>query len=232
MAAKPTYFATPAEFRRWLDAHHATASELVVGFRKRHTGKASLTWSESVDEALCYGWIDGIRRSLGDEAYTIRFTPRKPTSIWSAINVAKVAELTRLGKMRPAGQRAFEHRTAERTGVYSFERAQAAKLTSAQERELRANGKAAAFFDAQPPGYRRIALHWVTSAKREDTRARRLAQLIAVCAAGRRLPQLERPASPSRTAGRRAARAPSRRARARTAGPRRSRRRPPPRAAR
>jgi uncharacterized protein YdeI (YjbR/CyaY-like superfamily) len=191
--AKPTFFATPAQFRAWLLAHHATKKELLVGFYKKGSGKPSINWPESVDEALCFGWIDGVRRSLGADAYTIRFTPRKPTSIWSAINVAKVAELTKLGKMRDAGQRAFALRTAEKTGVYSFERNQAARLTPRQEKTLRANAKAAAFFDAQPPGYRRVALHWVISAKQEETRARRLAQLIADSAAQRRIGPLTRP---------------------------------------
>jgi uncharacterized protein YdeI (YjbR/CyaY-like superfamily) len=198
--SKSTFFATPAAFRKWLDAYHATASELTVGFYKTGSGKPSMTWPESVDEALCYGWIDGVRRSLGDEAYTIRFTPRKPTSNWSAINVAKVAELTRLGKMRPAGQRAFERRTAERTGIYSFERKEPAKLTPAQEAQLRSNARAAAFFDAQPPWYRRTALHWVVSAKQESTRERRLVQLIADSAAGRTIGPLTRPGAKPRRA--------------------------------
>jgi uncharacterized protein YdeI (YjbR/CyaY-like superfamily) len=134
---KPTFFVGPAEFRVWLEVHHATKKELWVGFYKRGTAKPSITWPESVDEALCFGWIDGVRQSLGDDAYTIRFTPRKPTSIWSAINVDKVAELTKNGKMREAGLRAFAARTAERTGVYSFERSEVAKLTARQEKETR-----------------------------------------------------------------------------------------------
>jgi uncharacterized protein YdeI (YjbR/CyaY-like superfamily) len=190
---KPTFFATPAEWRSWLERHHATEKELLVGFYKKGRGKPSMTWPESVDEALCFGWIDGVRRSHGLDAYTIRFTPRKTTSIWSAINVAKVAELTKNGKMREAGLRAFAARTAAKTGVYSFERSQAAKLTASQEKTLRANRKAAAFFDAQPPWYRRTAIHWVISAKREETRARRLAQLIADSAAGRRIGPLTGP---------------------------------------
>jgi uncharacterized protein YdeI (YjbR/CyaY-like superfamily) len=190
---KPKFFATPAQFRAWLGKHHATQKELLVGFYKRATGKPSITWPESVDEALCFGWIDGIRRSLGDEAYTIRFTPRKPTSIWSAVNVARVAELTQLGQMMPAGLRAFAARTPERTGVYSFERNAAAKLAPHEEKKLRANTKAAAFFDAQPPWYRRAAVHWVISAKRDETRERRLTQLIADSAAGRTIGPLTRP---------------------------------------
>ena len=187
MESKPTFFATPAGFRTWLDKHHASATELLVGFYKRQSGKRSMTWPESVNEALCFGWIDGIRRSLGPDAYTIRFTPRKPTSIWSRVNVDNVERLTKEGRMRPAGLRAFAARTPERTGVYSFERNRAARLTGEQERTLRANKRAAAFFDAQPPWYRRATIHWVTSAKRDETRARRLAQLIQHSAAGKRV---------------------------------------------
>jgi uncharacterized protein YdeI (YjbR/CyaY-like superfamily) len=190
----PTFFASPADFRAWLEANHATESELLVGFYKKATGRPSITWPESVDEALCFGWIDGIRRSLGGEAYTIRFTPRRPTSIWSAVNVGRVEELEKQGRMTPAGRRAFEARKPERTGVYSFER-QPAELSSEEAALLAADAAAEAFFQARPAWYRRAALHWVTSAKREDTRARRLAQLIADSAAGRTIPPLTRPGS-------------------------------------
>jgi uncharacterized protein YdeI (YjbR/CyaY-like superfamily) len=192
-AGKPIFFATAATFRAWLERHHESAKELLVGFYKKSSGRPSITWPESVDEALCFGWIDGVRKSLAEDAYTIRFTPRKPASIWSAINVDKVAQLKKLGKMRPAGLRAFALRTAERTGVYSFERSQAAQLAPEQERALRANRKAAAYFDAQPPWYRRTAIHWVISAKRDETRERRLKQLIADSAAGRTIGPLTRP---------------------------------------
>jgi uncharacterized protein YdeI (YjbR/CyaY-like superfamily) len=187
---KPTFFAKPAELRAWLKKHHAKEKELLVGFYKRASGKPSITWPESVDQALCFGWIDGVRHSLGDEAYTIRFTPRRPTSIWSAVNVARVAALTKLGKMMPAGMRAFAARTEAKTGVYAFERNEAAKLSATQEKALRKNARAAAFFDAQPPWYRRTAAHWVISAKREETRERRLEQLITDSAAGRTIPPL------------------------------------------
>ena len=157
-----------------------------------------MTWSESVDQALCFGWIDGVRRRIDDETYSIRFTPRKPRSTWSAVNVAKVAELRRRGLMRPAGLRAFERRTEDNTGIYSFERKEAAKLPAEFERRLRANRRAAAFFDAQAPWYRRTATHWVISAKREETRERRLAQLIEDSAAGRTIgPLTRRPAKGS-----------------------------------
>jgi uncharacterized protein YdeI (YjbR/CyaY-like superfamily) len=193
LPAAPLFFDTPASFRTWLADNHATARELLVGFHKRGTGKPSITWPESVDEALCFGWIDGVRRSVSPDAYSIRFTPRKPTSIWSAVNVGRVAELTRLGKMTPAGQRAFAARTEARTGVYSFERNQAAVLSPAHELTLRADARAAAYFDAQAPWYRRAATHWVISAKREETRDKRLAQLVEACAAGEPIAPLRRP---------------------------------------
>ncbi|MBA3459396.1 MAG: YdeI/OmpD-associated family protein [Deltaproteobacteria bacterium] len=193
MGTKPRFFATPSAFRAWLETNHESKSELLVGFYKTSTGKPSITWPESVDEALCFGWIDGKRQSAGPTAYTIRFTPRRPTSIWSVVNVAKVAALTKAGKMRAAGVRAFALRTAERTGVSSFERTEAAVLSPPQEAKLRANKKAAAFFDAQAPWYRRAAIHWVISAKQEATRERRLAQLVTDSAAGRTIPPLTRP---------------------------------------
>lgn len=193
---KPRYFATPAQLRAWLEKNHATKKELLVGFYKKGSGRPSITWPESVDEALCFGWIDGVRRSLGEEAYTIRFTPRKTTSIWSSVNVARVATLTEQGRMKDAGHRAFAARKPHKTGVYSFERKEVATLSPIQEKRLRANRKAAAFFDAQAPWYRRTALHWVVSAKREDTRERRLAQLIADSEAQRLIGPLARGRSP------------------------------------
>jgi uncharacterized protein YdeI (YjbR/CyaY-like superfamily) len=190
---KPRYFASPEEFRTWLEVHHATASELVVGFHKKHTGRPSMTWTESVREALCFGWIDGIRRSLGEESYTIRFTPRKPTSIWSSRNIQHVEELIQEGRMTPAGLAAFEARSPERTGIYSFEQRQAARLEPEQEEKFRADPAAWAFFQGQPPSYRQTAIYWIVSAKRAETRARRLAQLIEDSAARRRLAQLTPP---------------------------------------
>jgi uncharacterized protein YdeI (YjbR/CyaY-like superfamily) len=187
---KPRFFATPASFRAWLEEHHATKGELLVGFRKKATGKPSITWPQAVDEALCFGWIDGVRKSLGADSYTIRFTPRRPTSIWSANNVARVGELTKTGRMAKAGLEAFALRTPERTGVYSFERNSAAVLCAADEAQLRANTRAARYFDAQAPWYRRTAIHWVISAKKPETQQRRLAQLIADSAAGRPVPPL------------------------------------------
>lgn len=188
--AKPVFFASPRALRRWLQEHHQSATQLQVGFHKVHTGRPSLTWPQSVDAALAFGWIDGIRSSLGPEAYTIRFTPRKATSIWSNVNTRRVAELTRLGLMAPAGLAAFTLRDPQRAGIYAFEATGDAKnitLDAQAEEAFRARRKAWAFFESQPPGYRRIAVKWVMSAKREETRARRLAQLLADSAAGQRL---------------------------------------------
>jgi uncharacterized protein YdeI (YjbR/CyaY-like superfamily) len=187
------FFATSDEFRAWLEKHHATATEVLVGFHKKSTGRPSMTWTESVREALCFGWIDGIRRSLGDEGYTIRFTPRKPRSNWSSLNVRHVEELIREGRMTPAGLAAYEARTPERTGVYAFEQRHAARLEREQEERFRADPKAWEFFQAQPASYRQTAIFWVVSAKREETRARRLRALIADSAAGRRLARLTPP---------------------------------------
>jgi len=191
--AKPRFFAKAGDFRAWLEKHHASASELVVGFHKKHTGRPSMTWTESVREALCFGWIDGIRRSLGDDGYTIRFTPRKPSSNWSSLNVRHVEELIREGRMAPAGLAAFEARRPERTGIYAFELRHSARLEPAQEKHFRANRVAWEFFQSQPPSYRQTAVYWVVSAKREETRSRRLAQLIEDSAAGRRLARLTPP---------------------------------------
>jgi uncharacterized protein YdeI (YjbR/CyaY-like superfamily) len=177
-AAKPRFFKTPADFRAWLLKHHDTAPELLVGFYKKGSGKPSMTWPESVDEALCVGWIDGIRRRIDDDSYSIRFTPRRSGSIWSAVNTKRVAVLTRERRMRPAGLAAFEARDAKKTAIYSYER-ETAVWPPAFERQFRANAKAWTHFNAAPPSYRRLATYWVTSAKQEATRQRRLATLIA-----------------------------------------------------
>lgn len=182
----PLFFATPAAFRRWLKAHHATETELWVGYYKKETGMPSMTWSESVDEALCFGWIDGIRKSVSADAYTNRFTPRKPSSNWSAVNIAKMNTLIAAGRVHPAGRRAFEARDEARSEVYSFER-KAAALSDAETAAFRKNAKAWKFWEAQPPGYRRLASHYVTSAKRPETRVRRLSIVIRDSAAGRRI---------------------------------------------
>ena len=187
---EPTFFPTPEDFRAWLAENHDRERELLVGFYKVGSGKPSITWPQSVDEALCYGWIDGVRRSLGDEAYTIRFTPRKAKSTWSAVNIARVAELTAEGRMRPAGLAAFQAREESNSRIYAYENRDKAVFGPALEERFRANEKAWNFFQAQPPGYRKTATFWVASAKQEATRLRRLDQLIADSAEGRRIDQL------------------------------------------
>ena len=182
----PAFFATPADFCAWLEKHHKTEQELLVGFYKKGSGRPSITWPESVDEALCFGWIDGVRKSLGDDSYTIRFTPRKPGSTWSAVNVGRVQELTRLGRMRPAGLEAFEKRSEAKTGTYAYEQKEDAKLEKAEEKQLRADKAAWEFFQSQPAWYRRTAIWRVVSAKKEETRKKRLAKLIEESAQGRR----------------------------------------------
>jgi len=189
---EPTFFAEPADFRAWLEENHERGSELWVGFHKKATGRPSITWPEAVDEALCFGWIDGIRRSLGDESYMIRFTPRKPRSTWSAVNIARAKELVAEGRMRPAGLAAFEVRSDDRSAIYAYEQRHEAQLAPDEEREFRANERAWEFFQAHPPWYRKTALWWVVSAKREETRARRLRTLIDDSANGRKLRQHRR----------------------------------------
>ena len=185
---KPTFFATPEDFRRWLERNHDKAGELLVGFWKKDSGKASMTWPESVDEALCYGWIDGVRRRIDNESYSIRFTPRRRRSIWSAVNIKRATELTKLERMAPAGLRAFAARDEKKSAIYSYEKPPA-EFIPADEKKFRVNKKAWQYFNAQPPGYRRLAIGWVTSAKKEETRERRLAQLIDDSAKERRLAQ-------------------------------------------
>jgi uncharacterized protein YdeI (YjbR/CyaY-like superfamily) len=189
---QPTYFPSPAEFRAWLDEHAGEAPALVVGFYKKGTGHTSMTWPESVDEALCVGWIDGVRRRVDDERYSIRFTPRRATSIWSAVNVARVEALTDEGRMQPAGLEAFARRRAVKTGIYSHERSQDAELTADEQARLEANAEAWSFFSAQIRSYRRAALHWVVGAKRAETRERRLKALIDDSAAGLHVKHLRR----------------------------------------
>jgi uncharacterized protein YdeI (YjbR/CyaY-like superfamily) len=189
---QPTFFATPAEFRRWLKQHHESERELWVGFHKKSSGRPSLTWPESVDEALCFGWIDGVRRTIDAKSYAIRFTPRKSGSTWSTVNTRRAEELIRTGRMQPAGLRVFEARDPEKSGVYSFEQRTGARLSTEAEARFRANPAAWRFFESQPRGYRKTALWWVVSAKREATRARHLEILIEDSAAGRRIAPLRR----------------------------------------
>ncbi|MCO4291647.1 YdeI/OmpD-associated family protein [Solitalea sp. MAHUQ-68] len=182
---EPTFFATPADFRKWLEHHHQTETELLVGFYKVDSGKPSITWSESVDQALCFGWIDGVRKSLGKESYTIRFTPRRPSSIWSGINIKKVEELTKQGLMQSAGLAAFEKRTEAKSRIYSFEK-DPVDLSAEFEKKFKANSKAWDYFQSQAPGYKKQVTHWVMDAKQEATKLKRLETLIAKSATGER----------------------------------------------
>lgn len=185
--ASPTFFETPAAFRAWLQKYHKTATELWVGYYKKETGKPTITWQESVDEALCFGWIDGIRKSFDADSYMNRFTPRRSGSTWSAINARRATELIEEGRMRPAGATAFAARDSAKTERQSSDRANP-QLDAARERAFKANQRAWEFFQAQPPGYRRLALWWIVSAKREETRTQRFDRLLAESAAGRRIP--------------------------------------------
>jgi uncharacterized protein YdeI (YjbR/CyaY-like superfamily) len=184
----PRFFRTPAAFKAWLDANNDRTSELLVGFYRKGSGRASITWPDSVDEALCYGWIDGVRRSIDEHSYSIRFTPRKPKSIWSNVNIAKVEALIRDGRMMPAGLAAYALRDQARSGIYVFEK-EAAVFDAESERAFRKSRSGWEFFQAQPAGYRRLATHYVVSAKRPETRARRLAALLMHSARGERIPQ-------------------------------------------
>lgn len=186
VVARPTFFPTAAEFRRWLKANHATAPELLVGFWKKGSGKPSIDWPQARDQALCFGWIDGVRKSLGEDAYTIRFTPRRKGSIWSKVNVERFAALKGEGLMTPAGERAYEENKAK-SGLYAYER-ELAKLEPAEEKLFRKDRAAWADWEKRPPGYRKTVLHWVTSAKKRETRAKRLATLIDCCAKGEKIP--------------------------------------------
>jgi len=184
-AAEPTYFETEAEFRRWLESNHESAGELLVGFHKKSSGLPSIDWPQARDQALCFGWIDGIRRSLGERDYTIRFTPRRKGSIWSNVNVARFEALKSDGQMTEAGVRAFEENKG-RSGVYAYENA-VRELTGEETAQFRRNEAAWSDWEKRPPGYRRVILHWIASAKKPETRARRLAVLIEDSAAGRKV---------------------------------------------
>jgi uncharacterized protein YdeI (YjbR/CyaY-like superfamily) len=192
------FFATPGDWRRWLEENHATNRVLRVGFHKKGSGQPSITWPEAVDQALCFGWIDGVRRSIDDRDYEIRFTPRKAGSNWSAVNVKRVQELTEQGLMRPAGLKAFEARKPEKTGIYSFEQRQQAVLDPAHEAQFRANPQAWSYFESRPPSYRKAAIWWIVSAKQEATRLRRLQSLIDESERGRAVPPLTRPVAKTR----------------------------------
>jgi uncharacterized protein YdeI (YjbR/CyaY-like superfamily) len=192
MPMDPKFFRSQKDLRRWFERNHQTAAELWVGYYKKASGKPSITWPESVDEALSFGWIDGIRKSLGPESYTNRFTPRKARSTWSAVNVKRARELMELGLMRPAGLAAFEAREERRTGIYSYEQ-RPQELPPEYERKLKTNRRAWEFWRGVAPSYRKAATWWVISAKKEETRARRLAVLIETSAKGERVPPLRPP---------------------------------------
>jgi uncharacterized protein YdeI (YjbR/CyaY-like superfamily) len=192
--SKPVFFDDAAAFRRWLENNHAKATELLLGFEKKSPGSASLTYPQALDEALCFGWIDGVRRSLGDGRWTVRFSPRKPKSTWSLVNIRHAERLRKEGRMAAPGLKAFDGRDRARSGLYSFEQRSALTFDREAVRTFRARPAAWRFLQAQPPGYRRLVTFWVMSAKKPETRQRRLARLIADSDAGRRVGILARPA--------------------------------------
>ncbi|HSC52534.1 MAG TPA: YdeI/OmpD-associated family protein [Phnomibacter sp.] len=175
---EPVFFSNPAAFRKWLQKNHASQTELLVGYYKVHTGKAGMSWSQSVDEALCFGWIDGVRTSIDADRYQIRFTPRRPDSIWSNVNIKKMEELIAAGRMQAAGLKVFEKRTEAKSKVYSFE-TEAITLSKEFTAIFKANKKAWQYFDALAASYKKVSVHWVMSAKKEETKLSRLQTLIA-----------------------------------------------------
>lgn len=191
--SEPIFFPTPADLRAWFEIHHKTERELLVGYYKKDSDKPSITWPESVDEALCVGWIDGIRKSRDVESYTIRFTPRKPRSIWSAVNIARVEALTAEGRMRPAGLKAFEQRKENKSSIYSYEQRGQIDLSDTEMIQFKANLQAWEFFQSQSSSYRKAALWWVVSAKKEETRSKRITILIDDSSNGRTISQFTRP---------------------------------------
>jgi uncharacterized protein YdeI (YjbR/CyaY-like superfamily) len=193
MPSNPRFFPSPSAWRAWLEQHHAEAKELWVGLYKRDSGRPSITWPEAVDGALCFGWIDSIRKSIDDVSYKIRFTPRKPRSVWSAVNVKRATELSTMRLMHPAGLAAFQKRDPKRSEIYSYEQRTNARLPAAYQKKFRSHPDAWKFFRAQAPGYQRICSWWVISAKKEETRWKRLAALIEHSNHQRELPALARP---------------------------------------
>lgn len=183
----PKFFPNTQAFRRWLEANAGSAAELIVGYHKVATGRPSISWSESVDEALCFGWIDGVRKRIDEETYQIRFTPRRPTSIWSAVNIAKFEKLLTEGRMTPAGIAAFENRTEAKSVVYAYEQELQAELSPTELREFKRDKAAWRIFESSPPSHKKVVLHWVCGAKKPETRRRRFTKLLEACAAGRRL---------------------------------------------
>lgn len=186
---KPIFFKTQSELRKWFEKNHLSEPELILGYYKKGTGKETVSWSESVDQALCFGWIDSVRKSIGEESYQIRFTPRKPNSIWSNVNIKKIKELTDKGLLLPTGIEAFNKRKEEQSGIYAFENEEK-KLHEVYEKQFKANKKAWEFFQQQPAGYKKLALHYVMSAKLEATRNKRFQDLITDSEAGLRMRQL------------------------------------------
>ena len=183
----PKFFQSQAHFRQWLTKNATKQTELWVGFYKKDSGKPSMTYKEALDEALCFGWIDGVRYTIDERSYVIRFTPRRRGSIWSAVNMRRAKELIRLKRMQPAGLKAFEARDPKKSAIYSFEQRQAARLTPEAEARFKSNQTAWTFFTSQAPSYQRIAIYYVVSAKQEETRVRRLERLIDTSAKGKRL---------------------------------------------
>jgi uncharacterized protein YdeI (YjbR/CyaY-like superfamily) len=191
-----TFFSDQDEFRDWLSEHHDQETELWLGLYKKNSGHTGIGHSEAVDQALCFGWIDGRVKSLGEISYTVRFTPRKPNSTWSQVNLKRVPELIELGMMHPAGLEAFNNRRPDREKLYSYE-VEPTELSTEYESQLRANEPAWSFFTAQAPSYQRTVKHWVMRAKREETRVKRLNELIETSARGERLPQFTSPGTRS-----------------------------------
>ena len=183
---RPKFFSSPIQFRKWLEKNHNKKTELLVGLHKKNSGNKTLTYAEALDEALCFGWIDGVRKNFDETSYTIRFTPRKPKSIWSRINVDHVERLKKEGRMMPSGLATYAKKEDKRTGIYSFENAPR-ELPAKYLKTFRANKEAWKFFSAQPPGYRRLVVFWVVSARREETQIRRLEHLVKISANGERL---------------------------------------------
>ena len=185
----PTFFSTKSEFRKWFEKNHSSAKELLVGFYKVNSKKPSITWSESVDEAICFGWIDGVRRSIDDESYSIRFTPRKPGSIWSAINIKKVETLSKQGLMHPSGLAAFAKRKENKSRIYSYEK-EPASLPKDFLKKFKDNKKAWNFFQSMSPSYRNSCIHWIIDAKQDATKAKRLEEVIRDSEAGSKIKRL------------------------------------------
>jgi uncharacterized protein YdeI (YjbR/CyaY-like superfamily) len=188
VSTAPAFFKTAAAFGEWLERHHAHAAEVWVGFHKKGSGKPSLTWPESVDQALCYGWIDGVRKSIDEFSYTIRFTPRKPGSTWSRVNIKRIEALIKQGQVQPAGVKAYRVRKDDKSAIYSYEQ-RSVSLEQQYEQLLKNNEAAWSFFQRQPASYQRVVAWWINSAKKEETRLKRLEKLVAFSTTGQRLPQ-------------------------------------------